>query len=523
MANDRPPGTSLAPLFRRLAEGWDPLHHGVTQAFLQSWKEKFSGAELKEVGQSLLYFVTDLPGIHLLGTDDVHVLLLANTGDDAEILKTWKRKASAPRRLLLVLVLAEASLPVAREIFASERALVMSSSEARRLLESAEPGHELKKMLRQRLSIRSLIPYNYLRPAYGQLFFGRQQELSRLLHEDDVSFAIAGPGRIGKTSLIHQYQRILKRRRDPRALRLFEIDFYACSNAASQEVARFFAMKIDPSSRSYRMTCEGLIDFLRYQQHERGGALELVLDEVDEVCAGAAFDVIGEAAKQGLCRLIVCGRGQLFKMLLSQGSPLACRLELLRPGPLEEEEARALLFFPLRDLGIQVDQPDEVAAKVFKLTGRLPHLLQFYGKKIAELAAEKPAAPLTLETIDALSWDMDTAHYVTSPLRELDTSGTRPLALALLKENPGEISIATARAVANKWGMQVSHDQMTDLLNDLVINSVLSWNKGIFSISSEALPTYAARLGYLDNGLAEATAQFSAGTRSPRTPGEVRP
>lgn len=511
MPADRSVMVSLAPLFRKLAEGWDPLHHSATQVFLQSWKEKFSYAEVKEVGHCMLYFVTDLPGIHLLGTDDVHVLLLAGTAEDEEVLRAWKRKANAARRLLLVLVLSERSLPVAREIFANERALVLSLSEARHLLEASEPGHEIKKMLRHRLPIRSLIPYNYLRPAYGQIFFGRQQELGRLLHEDDVSFAIAGPGRIGKTSLIHQYQRMLKQRRDPRALRLFEIDFYACSNAASQEVARFFAMKIDASSRSHRMTCEGLIDFLRHQQHERGGALELVLDEVDEVCTSAAFDVIGEAAKQGLCRLIMCGRGRLFKMLLSQGSPLACRLELLRPGPLEDEEAKALLFLPLRDLGIEVDRPDEVAAKVFKLTGRLPHLLQFYGKKIAEFAAEEPDAPLTLEMIEALSWDMDTAHYVTSPLRELDTLGARPLALALLKENPPEITMATARAVASRWGMQFSHDQMTDLLNDLVINSVLSWKRGIFSISSEALPIYASRLGYLDSGLAEAKAQFAAG------------
>ena len=509
MVNERPQGPSLGPLFRQLAQGWDPLHQGAVPAFLQTWREKFSSVEVKDLGPNSLYFASELSGIHLLGTDDIHVLLLAD--DDAEALKSWKRNVSAPRRLLLIVALAEASLPVTLELFAGERALVLSLSEARHLLEAAAAGHELKRLLRQQLPIRSLIPYNYLRPAYGQLFFGRHQELGRLLHEDDVSFAIAGPGRIGKTSLIHQYQRVLKRRRDPRALRLFEIDFYACGNASSQDVARFFAMKIDPSSRSHRMTCEGLIDFLRHQHHERGGPLELVLDEVDEVCASAAFDVIGEAAKQGLCRLIVCGRGQLFRMLLSQGSPLACRLELLRPGPLEEEEAKALLFLPLRDLGIQVADPDDVAAKACRLTGRLPHLLQVYGKKIAELAAERSDPILTLETIESLSWDMDTAHYVTSPLRELDAAGTRLLALALLKENPAEITLASALAVASRWGMQVSHGQLTDLLNDLVINSVLSWKRGAFSISSEALPTYADRLGYLSGGLAEAAAQYSAG------------
>jgi hypothetical protein len=500
---------SSEPLIRRLADGWGPNHYGSAETFLQRWRERVSPTlDIKEIGQNFLYFMTDLPGVHLLGADDVHVLMLARTANGAETLKLWHRKVSAPRRLLLILAFSEAAPPLAEEIYGNERTLMLSPSEIAQLLGSADPRNEIKTVLRLRLPIRALTPYNYLRPAHGHLFFGRQEELGRLLQEDDTSFAIAGPGRIGKTSLIQQYQRVLKKQRDPRALRLFEIDFYACRNSSSQEVARFFAMKVDPSSRSHRMMSDGLIDFLRYQHRERGGPLELVLDEVDEVCQGAAFDSIGEAAKQGLCRLIMCGRGQLFRMLLSQASPLACRLDLIRPGPLEVDEARSLLLLPLADLDIKVSHPEAVAEKLFKLTGRLPHLLQFYGKKITELVSARSANSVSEEMIEALSWDLDTAQYVTSPLRELNNPHARLLALALLKENPSELTIPAAQSLAERYGLHLTYNQTADTLNELVINSVLSWKKGIFTLASEALPSYAARLGHLDTALPEAKAQI---------------
>jgi hypothetical protein len=489
---------SLASLLLKLSEGWNTLQSSSIQAFLQIWEERFASSVVREIGEGYLYCVTDLPGVHVLGADDVHFALFAGNSSDKETLQQWRRRVSAPRRLLLAIAFSKAPISAARELLSDARGLVLSPNEAQKILEAPFPAAELAKALRGHLPIRSLIPYNYLRPAAGRLFFGRRHELERLLREDDVSFAIAGPGRIGKTSLVHQYQKLLLKSRDVRALRLVEIDLYPCANAPSQDVARFVAMKIDPSRRSSRMTADKLIDFMRYQHHQRGGALELILDEVDGVCRSAAFEAIGEAAKQGLCRLVVCGRGRLFEMLLSQDSPLSCRLELLRPGPLEEEDARALLLLPLRDLGVEIERADEIMRKVCSLSGRLPHLVQFYGKKIAELVAEQEITSLTVEMVDELSWDMDSAHFVTSPLRGLDDGVTLQLALALLRERPTEVTRRMVRDIADKFGLPIRDREIGDRLNDLVMNNILSWRRGLFFLSTEALPMYATHLGYLD-------------------------
>src|SRR5436305_10153309 len=254
--------SSIATLVSKLTEGWAPGRSGSAMRFLQAWKDRLATtADVKEFGNNWLYFVTELPGVHLLGTDDVHALLFVRNDDGVgdAALRAWKRQANAPRRLLLVFALTQAACDVAHEVFGQERSLVVSPEEIVQVLGSDQPSGALAGLLRRRIPIRSLIPYNYLRPALGNLFFGRRSELARLLEEEEVSFAIAGPGMIGKTSMLQQYQRLLQKRRDPRALRMFDINFYPCSDTTSQVVARFFAMRIDGSNRSHRMTAEGLV------------------------------------------------------------------------------------------------------------------------------------------------------------------------------------------------------------------------------------------------------------------------
>ncbi|HZF09888.1 MAG TPA: hypothetical protein VFE33_13950 [Thermoanaerobaculia bacterium] len=504
------PDYSIARLIRKLPEGWGPSH-GLAHEFVQCWREAFhANAQIKESDEGSLYFTTELPDIRLHGTDDMHCLLLARSDDIAsEVLKTFKRKAVAPGRLLVVFPFREEAALLTQEALGSVRHLLVPPLAAREILLSDQPQEKLKKLLREQLPIRSLIPYNYLRPAMGSLFFGRQAELDRLLQEDDVSFSIAGPGRIGKTSILKQYRRALIRTRDPRAARSVEIDFYPCGDTSTTGVARFLAMKIESSSRSYRMTADGLADFLRFQRAEHGGPLELLLDEVDAVCRGLAFDIIGDAAKQGLCRLILCGRGELLDMMLSPDSPLACRLELLRPGPLESEPARELLLRPLSDLGLTLEQPEHLVERVFELSGCLPHLLQFYGKKLAELTAESASSVVVAAMIETLGWDFDSAQYITSPLSQLEDE-ERLLALALLKERPGELTISSVRALATAYGLVFSHARTLEILNRLVISNILSWRRGSFSIANGALPSYAEQLGYLDFGIADAKAGLRA-------------
>ena len=80
----------------------------------------------------------------------------------------------------------------------------------------------------------------------------------------------------------------------------------------------------------------------------------------------------------------------------------------------------------------------------------------------------------------------------------------RLLALAILKEMTAELTPASVQILARQYGLEISHDRALGILNHLLIGNVLSWKRGVFVIASEAVPMYAATLGYLENALAEA-------------------
>jgi hypothetical protein len=498
---------SKSNLIEVLANGWDPSYYRLVQELVMRWKNKFNtNTEIKYIGENELHFVTDLSDIRLRGMGEVECLLIG--GDNPSIAhavqKFWKEE-KIPGRLPFVLTLSKLAYEQVQAVLPHERCLVLSAEQVQELLNATEPRQFLKRYIWQQIPKHRLIPYTILLPVEGAMFFGRHNDLDRLRNQEDVSFAIAGPSRIGKTSLVKQYKREMSREDNPQNPCRFYINLYDCKDKTPDGVARHIAMEVGPSSRSDKVTSDSLVHFLRYKRAMLDRPLDLLVDEVDEVCQGETFKALGAAARQGFCRLVLCGRGVLLKMALSTQSPLGCRLELIRLEPLDDKSARNLLLEPLADLGFSVDNPDRLVEHVFRLTGKLPHLLQFYGMKLANLATEEKTDTISMMHVDTLRWDFETAQYFTSPLlQDLADTETRLIALLLLKSGEQELKISLVRDIAAQQGLYLDHARTVDICNDLVINNVLAWHNGSFRIANEALAYYAHEMGYLDGALEEA-------------------
>jgi hypothetical protein len=503
---------SAATLIERLAAGWTPAHSIAALECVRLWGERLEAAtEVKDVGADALHFVTDLSEIHLRGMDEIHCLLLAGSRDDLKkTVEEFWLGASIPGRLIVVLALSETAHAKAQSALADLDAVVLSRSEVQALLEDARPRKFFKTELCRRLPPRSLIPYSILLSAQGGMFYGRDCELARLREEVDVSFAIAGPSRIGKTSLVKRHQKELARLRHPGALATFYVDCYACPNTPDA-IARTIAMEIDGSSRSARMKLDDLMNFLRFQSRVRlGRPVELILDEVDEVCQSSVMVVLAKAARLGICRLILCGRGALLHTMLNQNSLLASRLELLRLEPLDEQAARRLVFEPLIDFGLRVEEADRLAEAVFGLTGRLPHLLQYYGRRLLELAIQQRSETVSSRDIETLQWDYEAAQYFTSPLADLKDPRSRLVAFSILNASGGQLTVAAVQELAVREGLRdLHHAEAFHICNDLVINNILAWEKGSFRVANEALRYYAGQLRFLDRVLEEARRELA--------------
>jgi len=487
---------SVGRLVDKLASGWLASRSATAEYFVDILRNSLGARAKLETGEDdELRFSLSLDGIRLKGMDDVPCLLIAGEGPQtAGMLQNFWRDALAPGRVPFVLALSDAALAQARSKLPSGRYLLLSGADLVRILDAPAPTEFLAHLLTQRLPKRSLVAFNYLLPPKSTMFFGRAEEIERLRLEEDVSFAIAGPSRIGKTSLVKQYQHLRNLEGSSAANRRFYIDFYDCPS--NNAVAQFLAMKIQGSSWAHRISDDDLIGFLKYQKKRLGGPLELLLDEVDDVCWSQTFEVLGQAVKMRLCRLILCGRGGLLRLATRGQSQLAFRLEMLPLKPLDVLAARHLILGPLGDLGFDLPDPEGLVTYVFGTTGRLPHLIQYWGKRIANLAIEEGVQTITCNFAKSLSWDFVTAEMFLSPLDELGAQA-RLIALFMLRNDVKKTTIPALQQIAEELGLDPSLEHIRDLCDDLVIGNILAWHDGDFHMANALLLHFAEQMGYL--------------------------
>jgi hypothetical protein len=298
------------------------------------------------------------------------------------------------------------------------------------------------------------------------------------------------------------------RRKDPLSTYRLLINFIDCTDTSPNGVARFIAMKIESSSKSFKMTPDALLKFLVY--HSKNGPLDLLLDEVDHVCETDAFKALGAAARDGHCRLILCGKEALLKMALTENSLLGCRLILTQLEPLDETAATQLILRPLTDLGFEIIESEKIVEYILRWTGRLPYLLQYCGQKLANIAIDENADAISMDHVEALKWDFVTAQYFVKPLTDLGDPETRFIGLSLLKNDYKEFSVKAVSDLARRSGISLDTNRAREICNNLVINNVLAWNGGSYRIANDGLYFYALQAGYLDDALEEASELVNA-------------
>jgi hypothetical protein len=498
---------SVAGLIEQLGKGWPASAPEAALEFVERWNQAFRTSSLAgRCGDNVFRFVTDLGRIRLRGMEEVACLIAGGTEAEAsQAIGEFLAREISPGRVPFILAMSEAVAELTRQVVTDGSALVLSSSEAGEIQETKEPDVLLKRHLWKQIPRRRLVAYSITLPAQGHMFFGRSAELERLRDSAHQSFAIAGPGRIGKTSLLRQYERALIRSRDPRAACRFAFSFHGCGTLHSDALARFVAMSIQPSSRGARVGLVELVPFLRYQHSRNDRCLELLIDEMDEVCGNPVAHHLVTAAAEGYCRLVMCGRGALLKALLADKAGFSGRVELLRLEPLDMGAVAQLLLEPLADLGFPVREPDIVAGRVFRLTGGHPHLVQFYGQQLADLAIRQKADTVTVDHVELLKWDFETAQFFLSPLLELKEPTARSIALELLRLRPERITPDLVREVASGQGSTLGHVDAVNLLNELVIGNFMAWQGGSYRLANESLCDYAAGLGFFDRAIENAS------------------
>ncbi len=385
------------------------------------------------------------------------------------------------------------------------RFVLMGRAAISRIMDSPEPLDGLKAEIRTQVPLERLIPFDAEHSAEGHMFLGRSRFLTRLIDEETASFAVAGPSRIGKTSLLKRHHVELVKAKAPSQFSHHYIDLMRCGSKDDDEIARFIVNTIDSSHKNHRLTAERIELALAALKERFDAPVGLLLDEVDEYVGSDAFRYLSQAAKKDYCRLVLGGKGTLLKKMLEENNPFQCRVHLLRLEPLDDDEAVRLLFSPIRDMGFEIREPNKVRDSFFRWTGRLPHLIQFYGHRLCEMMIDKPRTALDINLIETLRDSLETFTYFSDPLFKAKDPTLRFIALIMvdLEHRPHRLEQIDERLRAK--GLTLTIDVLWEKLNELVILNVLAWSRGAFQVANESLIYYARETSFMTPGLCMGT------------------
>jgi hypothetical protein len=500
--------TRGAELVDPLARGWAPQTKGVAHTIPGVLARHFGGMLLgQDIGRDVVDFTLDLSHIPLKGMDDVRCVLVGGTRQTSvEPVAAAVRARAMPGKMVWVLIGSEELYEPVKFATEKRRCVLMSREVMATLLDSREPIQTLKEEIGRWAPRRSLIPYDILHSAAGGMFFGRQVEFKRLREEETTCFALAGPGRAGKTSIAKQYLRSLRDELSSRVIASFFIDLMECErgNLNLDGYMRLIGRRIGLKREAHSPT--EFITLLRNLVADLGQPVNVVLDEADDLCLdNDSSTLIALAIREGLMRVVMCGRGDLFRTMNAADSHFSERLELLRIGPLDEHAGRRLLVEPLAALGIHLDDR-QCVTQILQLTGCFPHLIQLYAKRLAEYAIEVGKNRLTWDDLDALKFDWEIATQFMSPLQELRDPVAKLVALCMLRDERNVWSMAEVTRLIPGLGV----DRAIDLCNELVISNILIWHagSGSYRLANAAMKVYAKELGYLDVAYEEARRAF---------------
>jgi hypothetical protein len=485
-------------LCRRLADGWTAEHADAPREFFARLRTRWQAqVETETPAASAFCAVMAVNQIRLLGASELGCLLLGpGAAVEREVCDFWQKHGGGGR-LAFVLAATSALREAAKRFAPPDRCVCLGDGELEELLIQPHPLEQLKELLRRHIPLRRLAPYDIMHPVAPNMFFGRRDLLDRLHDEETTSFAIAGPGRIGKSSLLKQYRYELRSRTwDERRHRLFFIDCYPYGDLGSDAQAQRLALEMSADSEAYRVNVQTLLRFLKRRSQDGHAPLELLLDEVDCVCRSPTFGSLGEAVRLNYCRVVMCGRGNLYRLMQDGTHQFEDRLELLLPEPLDPESAEQLLFEPLSHLGIKLDDAVAVRQSVFELTALRPSLIQTSARFLFGLAQKDESRTVRQSHLQKLKERFLARSHAMLALKDMQDDLTQLMALLWLCEGRGDVTVGAFQRLADKHHVRLTAEKALEICDDLWICNVLIRQAGVLMPASRHLVEFVRKMDF---------------------------
>ncbi|MCX6580082.1 MAG: ATP-binding protein [Candidatus Aminicenantes bacterium] len=268
----------------------------------------------------------------------------------------------------------------------------VEGNDLKNILFSDRPSQLFKEFSLQRLSVNQISPYQTEGPTVAN-FYGRHNEIQRIINSPINSFCIIGARRIGKSSLAQRIQSLL----DERGADCIYLDLEYPKNPDYDKFLKVLELGFEQCFKQ-RFHFNSSLDqfvFVVKQLSSTKKRIVIILDEIDELLAfdrGHNYQLMHAFRKlyhERCCQIILSGFEELYNAKRDMKSPLFNFGEIKQLGPLERNDALNLITEPMANMGIAYNEPAD-RNLILAYTASHPNLIQFFCKKLVEKIAEKP-------------------------------------------------------------------------------------------------------------------------------------
>lgn len=359
--------------------------------------------------------------------------------------------------------------------------VLIGGEEQKAVIQSRRPSAELLDLISAQVPISYLSPYETRAPVTGSRFFGREQEISRILANPDTNHIILGIRRIGKTSLLRETERILKERDE-----MARVVYLECSDLLSTEdYIREVVRKLNPRELP-RLHMQKYVfffpNFLERMSKLVKAKVVFLLDEVDNLVImqrgdWELFRMLRASSNKGACQYIIAGFREAMREQYLLDSPFYNFAQEIRLNEFSRQQARELILTPMENLRVRFRQEEEVVDRIYEETAGHPNLIQYYCLILLRKLDETGLREITPESlIDVYSDEGFTSHLLTSFMQNTENREKAVIyAILMSSEEAGYKGFTHEEidAVLRKGGITLQQNAIDEACNLLTLAGVI--------------------------------------------------
>ncbi len=355
-----------------------------------------------------------------------------------------------------------------------------------------EPLESLRRIILARINLLKVSPFNITGPTSDATFFGREQELARVIERSLTdSFAVIGGRRIGKSSLL---RRLHNTRLSAAG---FQSLLHDCSITPDYDSLMAAAIHDwQPRTSSNAPSTFGELFQLSFTDRP----LVLLLDEADKLIPDdqdnnwQAFTTLRALANFGHAQIVLSGERALRDALRDPRGPLFNFANEMLLGPLDLRATEELVTRPMKQLEIELVNEQAIVHQIYDFTSGHPNIVQRLCHRLIQWLNDQstrqinPDHVITIIEDSAFQRDdfLGTYWEAATPLEKI---------ISLVMADDGNVrTLRTVReALTKRCAFQPKVREVDDALQRLVdLRSILRRTHSGYEFAVEAFPRVVA-------------------------------